>query len=269
VRRVVLTYRRAGSFVDLVAFVCAVYLAATSLLKSVKVPDEATWQPPRVWFWLMLVSALVVPLFALLKALDAREERRDKEQAQAREEQSQLDADMARICQTIASVFSRHCDHLRLDDMAMQVWLCDEETGLFDRRWRFFLPFDRKASGIAWGRGVGIAGSAWQQDRDLAVDLSELRQLPRGEFDRLPDKRKYGMTYENVRSSSAYTGIIAVRLFSEKTADTLLGMLVIDYTGQDAFDCMEAALEEAAVSQVIGWCARRLADATFLREEQA
>jgi hypothetical protein len=111
-----------------------------------------------------------------------------------------------------------------------------------------------------------VAGSAWGQNRDLAIDLARMKCLSRHEFEQLPDAERYGMSYDLVRSS-VYNGIVAVRLFSADTQDVLLGMLVIDYTGHDAFACMKGALKAAPLSKVIGSCGRRLAQAHFLREE--
>ncbi len=227
--------------------------------------ERHAWQPWTGWFIALLFSAVVVPFFALLKYFDAKQERLDKQEAEKTVEQRQLDADMARFCQQIAAALARACRGLSLDTVAVQVWLCDELSGQFDRRWRFFLPFDRLASGIVWRKGLGIAGTAWAQDRDLAVPIKALKKLALAQFEELPDGAGYGMTYEQIQSS-AYTGIIAVRLYSQETGETLLGMLVIDYTGHDQWDCLSKAMDHPEVSETAGACARRLSAAKFLRE---
>jgi len=44
-------------------------------------------------------------------------------------------------------------------------------------------------------------------------------------------------------------------------------MLVIDYVGSGSFACIEQAIGDSAISKIIGSCGRRLAEATFLRED--
>lgn len=165
-----------------VACALAVYLAGANILRAAKWPNEAIWQPWTGWFVALLAAALFVPLFALLKYFDAKQEKRDKQAAEETVEQRVLDADMARLCQEIAAALARACHGLSLDKVAVQVWLCGERSGVFDRRWRFFLPFDRVASGIIWRKGLGIAGMAWALNRDLAVQISDLKTVPRAEF---------------------------------------------------------------------------------------
>ena len=254
-------YRRIETLVNVIAFVLATYLAGASVLRAAKWPNEHAWQPWTGWFIALLFSAVVVPLFALLKYFDAK-------QAEKTVQESQLDADMARLCQEMAAALARVCQGLSLDTVAVQIWLCDEASGKFDRRWRFFLPFDRPASGIVWRKGLGIAGTAWAQGRDLAVSIKKLKELPRAQFEGLPDGEGYGMTYAQTQSS-AYTGIIAVRLYNQEAGDALLGMLVIDYTGDGQWDCLSEAMTKPEVYKIAGACARRLSAAKFLRSDYA
>jgi hypothetical protein len=265
VNRIVQAYRSIETGVNCAACLLALYLAGANVLRAAKWPNEAAWLPWTAWFVVLLVAALFVPLFALLKYFDAAQEKRDKQAAEKTVEHRVLDADMARLCQEIAAALARACHGLSLDKVAVQVWLCDETSGKFDRRWRFFLPFDRVASGIAWRKGLGIAGTAWAINADLAVSITTLKQLSREAFETLAPNDRYGMSYDQFQSS-AYTGIIAARLYDHRTADTLLGMLVIDYTGEDGFDCLSTAMsKDAGVSKTVGACARRLSTATFLR----
>ena len=250
-KRFVHAYRRRRNAVNFLAFVFGAYLAIAAILEGAQQPSATAWQPWSIWFIAGLVAAIVIPAFALLKGLDAQHAERT---AEARE----LDADMARICQEIAAAISHECDELRLEHLAVQVWLCDEATGAFDRRWRFFLPFDRKASGIVWRRGLGVAGTAWASKRDLVAPLASLRQMSQSEFEKLAEHDRYGMSYEQLGAASAYTGIIAARLHTEQTGDKLLGMLVIDYSGKDGFDCVSDSLKASPVVAAIGACARRL-----------
>ena len=198
--RVVGAYRSIETSVNCVACVLASYLAVANILRAAKWPGDSTWMPWTAWFVALLASALFVPLFALVKYFDARQEKRDKHAVEERLEQRALGADMARLCQEIAAAFAHACPALSLGHMAVQVWLCDEASGMFDRRWRFFLPFDRVASGIAWRRGLGIAGTAWAQNRDLAVRTQPLKDLSRAEFDALTPEARYGMTYDQIKA---------------------------------------------------------------------
>jgi hypothetical protein len=247
--------------------VLAAYLAVGTALAGAEWPHKDTWRPWSVPFVLMLIAAVSVPLYALLKYFDARQQKVETERAQKTTQERELDADMARICQEIAAAISRECRTLSLDEMAVQVWLCDEASGRFDRRWRFFLPLERNASGIEWRKGVGVAGTAWALSRNLVAPLDPLRDLTLKQYEALPEDRRYGMSHDQLRSTSAYTGIIAIPLFTAETGSTLLGMLVIDYSGDSSFECMEKSMKKPAVSKTVGSCARRLSTASFLRED--
>lgn len=58
------------------------YLAGANVLRGAKWPEEATWQPWKVWFIFILVAAVYVPLFAFYKALDAHYESKDRQRAE-------------------------------------------------------------------------------------------------------------------------------------------------------------------------------------------
>lgn len=97
--------------------------------------------------------------------------------------------------------------------------------------------------------------------------MKAIKELSRADFERLAPQDRYGMGYGQFQSS-AYTGIIVVRLFAHETGDTLLGMLVIDYTGDGDFECLSKAMSgDPALSKAVGACARRLSTATFLRSK--
>lgn len=250
-RRILGAYRRRQTWWNLLAFFLGAYLAVAAILEGAQTPSASAWRPWTGWFIAGLIAAIFVPAFALLKSIDAREQAHDAAE-------QELDADMARLCQELAAALSHECPSLRLEDVAVQIWLCDEKSGAFERRWRFFLPFDRRASGVVWRRGLGIAGTAWATGRDLMVSLEPLRRLTPEQFEALPKQQRYGMNHVQLAAASAYTGIIAIRLHAHDTGDRLLGMLVIDYSGSDAFDCMCDSLSKTPVTAAIGACARRL-----------
>lgn len=259
--KLVALLRRIEVPLNVVALVLAVYLAAGNLLKGAKYPDEATWLPWTGWFIGLLVAALFVPIFALWKFFDAREEKKDKRTAEAERDRARLDADMAVLCQQVAAAIARRCPNLNLDHLAVQIWLCNDD-GTFDRRYRFFLPYDRQPSGVQWRKGRGVAGMAWKRNKDLAVDLqavhSRRRELGEKAFDALPSDQRLGMTYAQLATTEKYAGIVAMRLFSTAAAPELLAMLVLDVTGVEDFAAVAASVEMPEIAQAVGACARRL-----------
>ena len=244
--------------------VLGVYLAGGNVLRGAKVPNEAAWSPLSVWFIGLLVCAVYVPLYALYKALDAYLETKDRKAAQTAELRQSLDHDLDLVCQQAAAAIASRCPALHINDIATHVWLCRED-GSFERRGQFFLPHLRKRSGIAWRRGKGVAGLAWEANRDLAADLRALHQerqrLGPADFDALPAPKRYGMTSEEFEAAGRYTGIVAIRLFSTEAEPKLLAMFVIDYIGTTEFDCVAAASREREVASLLGGCERRLTEA--------
>jgi hypothetical protein len=259
-RHLIRALRRIETPLNVVAAVLALYLAAATAFRSAKYPSDGFWAPWDAPFVGILVAALFVPLFALLKYLDAKEEKRDKEAREGERDRALMDSDMLVAVQVVAAALARACPQVAAHDMAVQAWLCQED-GSFDRRYRFFLPYDRPRSGVTWRRGVGIAGTAWEERRDLAEDLSNLqarlRSLGPGRFDALPAPERFGMTAAQVAATGRYAGIIARRLFDQ--ASTVRAVLVVDYTGAGEFPCLkEAVSDDQTVLQAIGACERTL-----------
>lgn len=146
------------------------------------------------------------------------------------------------------------CHEIAINDVAASVWLCRADES-FDRRCRFFLPHLRKSSGIAWRKGKGVAGMAWATNRDLLSDLRPLRrsldELGDEGFDALPPEERHGMTAAEFRSAHRYTGICAIRLFSTDPSPTLLAIFVIDYMGEDHFDCVADASAQGPIGTLL------------------
>lgn len=255
--------RKADVALNVVAAVLGIYAAAANVLRGAKAPDAGFWDPWGAPFSVLLAAVVFVPLFALYKYLVARYESEERLSAERERDRSRLDADMAIHCQQIAAALAHQCPQITLDQMAISIWLC-EAKGRFDRRYRFFLPHDRKPSGIDWRKGVGVAGMAWKLNRDLATELSQVRRLrdELGEkrFDELPPDERWGMTYEDFGASNSYAGIIAMRLFPHvDPGDDPLGILVVDYSGDGSFDCLVDAVKKQPVAREIGAAARTLA----------
>lgn len=238
------------------AVVLGVYLAGATLLKGAKYPHEATWAPWKIWFVLMLVAAVFVPLYAFYKALDAYFLGEDKNV-------TKLKSDLDLLCQRTVAAIVAGCAGVSANELCAQVWLCKKD-GTFDRRSSFFLPDVRKRSGIAWGKGKGVAGTAWTLDEDLLVDLGDLRrELAKGaaEFERLDPSVRYGLTAAEAKNSSGYAGVCALRLVSHSASPRLLGIFIIDYSGDGRFDCVADRVETFPVDTYVASCEQVLTDA--------
>lgn len=194
-------------------------------------------------------------MYALYKALDAYFIEADKDEAK-------LTKDLELLCQrTVAAVVDK-CD-VSANELCAQVWLCRADDG-FERRAGFFLPDVRSRSGTQWRKGKGIAGAAWELDEDLFVDLGDLHEAMKagsGDFERLDPSERYDMTFSEAANTSRYTGVCALRLISTADTPRLLGIFVIDYTGQGQFECVADAAESLSVSTYVGSCAEVLTDA--------
>jgi hypothetical protein len=247
-------------YVAAVALVLAVYLAIANVLRAAKWPHESTWAVGTVWFWAILVAAVFVPLFAFYKALDAYFEKRDKEVSEESQAKLQLTEDLRLLCQQTVAAIADQCKGVEVNDIAVQIWLTRPDD-IFDRITRFFLPQERRSSGIEWRKGHGIAGTAWQIDDDLYSDLRPLRRklgrLGSRKFNALPAQERYGMTSKEVKASR-YTGICAIRIFSEAPGQPLLGFFIVDYVGTTGFDCVADSLAKRPVDTYIGGAGRFL-----------
>jgi hypothetical protein len=243
-----------------VTAVLALYLAAGNILRGADWPSEGFWHPWSVAFVGLIITALYVPVYALYKALDAHYERLEKEEAEAANERATLDRDLQVVCQRVVSGIADGCPGVEINDLGAHVWLCQSD-GSFDRRARFLLPEARKRSGVSWGRGKGVAGMAWEEEKDLLADLrpvhETLRRLSREEFDALPARERHGLTASELESTLAYTGVCAIRLFAK---DAFVGLFLIDYTGQDQFNCVAEMSAKRPVSTAIAACEERLAE---------
>ncbi|HEX2233709.1 MAG TPA: hypothetical protein VHG69_10135 [Thermoleophilaceae bacterium] len=265
VRKVRDALKRAEVALYVVTAVLGLYLAGGNAMRGAKWPDEATWQPWTVWFCALVAAALYVPLYALYKAIDAHFEESDKEAAEAEKAKAATDADLQLICQRVVSAVSEACPAVAINDLAAHVWLCRDD-GSFDRRAFFTLPEKRKSSGIVWRKGRGVAGMAWEGNEDLRSDLrplhDKLADLGAAGFDELPAKERHGLTAAEVRSSRQYTGVCAMRLFSQDETRRLLGIFIIDYMGRGEFDCVAEASRRRPISTYLAGCEEILSTAT-------
>jgi hypothetical protein len=241
--RVLAAMRRFEILLFTVAMALGAYLAVANLLRAADHHSTA-WEPWHPLFIAMLVAALFVPIYAFLRAFDARELKADAAR-------SKLQNDLELLCQQSVSAIADHCQDASVNDLSVQVWLCRADDG-FDRRAVFMLPEARPHSGIVWRKGKGIAGSAWADRSEFSANLgplkSQLATLGDGRFDRLPEDERYGMTASEVRKTSHYAGIYAIPLFALNDPETTLGIFVIDYTGEDdGFGCVEECAREGRV----------------------
>lgn len=246
---------------NLAAAALGTYAAVANLLRGVKVPDEGFWAPWRWTFVVLLTAVVFVPLFALYKYFLAQAESQAKQTAEQQRTRARMDVDVAIHCQQIAASLSRACRQVSLDDLAISIWLCQAD-GSFDRRYRFFLPYDRNPTGVTWKRGVGVAGMAWKTKTPLAVDLADInaqrRAMGAQRFDSLPEDQRYGMAFADFERTSKYTGVLATGLFGAKQGEDPLAILVIDYSGRDALPCLTQAMATPDLGRDIGAAARTL-----------
>lgn len=254
--RVLAAVRRFEVQLQWIAGILGVYLAVATLFRAARHPGS-TWEPWHPLFIAMLLAAVFVPAYALVRSLDARELR-----AGARKEK--LRSDLALLCRRAVSTIADHCAGISVNDLSVQVWICRRD-GRFDRRAGFMLPEARPHSGIDWRRGKGIAGTAWARRDEVGADLSKLEadlaRLGDSEFDRLPEEERYGMTASEMRKTTHYAGIYAIPLFAIDDPNSILGIFVVDYTGDDGFGCVEECAKERPLRLHAAFCEEVLTEA--------
>jgi hypothetical protein len=254
--KVLAATRRFEILLFAVAMVLGVYLAVATLLRAANHHSTA-WEPWHPLFIAMLVAAVFVPVYAFLRALDARALKADAAKGR-------LQANLELLCQRTVSAIADECQDATINDLSVQVWICRPDDG-FDRRAVFMLPEARPHSGIEWRKGKGIAGIAWARTEEMGADLGRLKSqllgLGDAEFDQLPAGRRYGMTAAEVRKTSHYAGIYAIPLFSELEPTSILGIFVIDYVGEGGFQCVESCAKERPVQLHAALCEKVLTEA--------
>jgi len=229
------------------AAILGAYLAVASALRGAKYPSEAVWLPWKPLFVLMLVAGVFVPLYAFYKALDAYLLNADQGEAKLR-------SDLELVCQRTVAAIADGCARVTVNDISAQVWLCKKDE-TFDRRACFMLPEGRPRSGIHWRKGKGIAGTAWASETSVSADLrplkKQLEELGDAKFNELPASKRYGMSAAEVKKTTSYAGICAVPLFSQTGIPRLLGVFVIDYLGDDGFECVKTEAEKRPIENYL------------------
>jgi len=238
-------------------FVLGVYLAAGNVLDAAHVPDKHIWVPWSVWFVVLLVSAVWVPIYALYQTIQAGLQSRAKRETQARR-------DLALLCQQIVGAIAHGCADVSVNALAACVWICRPDD-TFDEVARFYLPYERPPVGVRWHKGKGVAGLAWAANDDLLIPMGpfidKLQDLGPERFDQLPASERLGLSAEELDRTRDYTGIAAIRLFSTDAKTRLLGMLILDYVGAQGFACIAAQAQDLPVTIYTGACARILTEA--------
>ncbi len=259
VRAVIRWLQRLDLGLNLVAAALGSYLVIATSLKGANWPSETFWSPSHGWFIAMLFAAFYVPLFAFYKYASERF-------AVAAADLTVAEADLALMCQQIALRLLRHRPGLDLDRVAVQVWLCDEGSGSFMRHSRFFLPEHRPLSGVAWRKGVGVAGAVWAQEKNsMSIDLRRLQAvrstMSEGAFNERPAADRLGMTWRDFENTKRYSWVWATRLLSERKQGHVLGVLIVDYTGKQVDELESLVLDVAFVDDagiVVGAIVRQL-----------
>jgi hypothetical protein len=241
-----------------ITFLLGAYLAVGNIFDAANVPNKSTWTPWSVWFVLLLVAAVWVPVYALYQTVEARLQSREKRQTRAV-------ALLARTCQQIVEAISTACPAIAVSDLAACVWSCQADD-TFKELARFYLPQDRPPTGVEWRKGKGVAGRAWADNEDLRSDLRPLiallEEIGRDAFDALAPSERFGLSAAELLSTRQYTGICAIRLFSTDAKPRLLGMLVLDYAGSEHFDCVAEQAVGRAVRGYAGICATVLTESS-------
>lgn len=241
-----------------ITFLLGAYLAVGNILDAANVPNKTTWTPWSVWFVLLLVAAVWVPLYALYQTVEARLQSREKLDTQARR-------DLALTCQQIVCAIADACATVAVNDLAACVWKCRDDDG-FDEIARFYLPHHRPRTGVTWHKGKGVAGWAWAENKNVCADLrpliARLDNIGATAFDALPPTERLGLSAAELDGTRQYKWIYALRLFSTDATPRLLGMLILDYVGNQGFECLAAQAELRPVTTYRGACAKLLTDAS-------
>jgi hypothetical protein len=251
------TLRRGRDFVKqfdvplyFVTALLGLFLTVGAIFLTAKVPSEHDWSPGEPLFWALVVSAVFVPVYTLYKSLDAYFETQDKRR-------SEVERDLTIACQKVVSRIVDACPRVGVNDLASCVWLCREDDS-FDEIARFYLPHHRKGSGVIWGRGRGVAGTAWARgedlDSDVTVLVARLDELGKAAFDKLPPAERFGLTASDLDKTRDRTGVCAIRLVTTGAKPKLVGMFVLEYSGASDFQCVSQEVFKRGVSELLAGC---------------
>jgi hypothetical protein len=236
-----------------ITFLLGVYLAAGNVLVAVGFPAKRTWAPWSGWFIALLIAAVWVPLYAFVTTIQARAGASQGLREGLKLECQQIVSSIAEASECVVDESLK----VSVTELAACVWTCRGDGG-FDEVARFYLPHDRLTMGVRWHKGKGVAGWAWAENKDLFVDLRTLNAMPTETFEALPAEKRFGLTAAELKDTSRYTGVGAVRLFSSDSKHKLLGMLIIDYVGETGFDTIVERAQSGDVTKHTGACARIL-----------
>lgn len=252
--------RRHETFLFIVSAILGVYLALAPFLRAANLPKVGAWEPWSFWFILMALSAVWVPVYALYKALDARESKAEKDQAR-------LVSDLQISCQDAVSVIVEEVEDVSANELAAHVDICRPDGSFLpvDSSYRFCLRRFSPWLGAQPCKGKGVAGMAWRLAKPIKSNLAELyRMLPEGgdgsdaRFNALPPDKRLGMKASELRAMQDWVaGVYAFPVFSPRAPidpSEPLAIFTIEYDGEHFDRVVETvtASRERNVRRTVG-----------------
>lgn len=197
------------------AIVFSITFATGTAARAASIPSTNAWSHDHPLPWIWIGSGLITGTRYVIVDLDRRKRKRK--------------AALDDACREVAAHIDKHCTNLPLRYVGIQIWLI--HRGCLRRASRFLIE-DRRPSSVAWTRGKGVFGVAWQQKAPVIMDLDAdlyQRASTEAEFNALPDEIRLGLAWDEVQRTRRYKVVYAAPLFNRDERDPkIVGLLSVD-----------------------------------------
>jgi hypothetical protein len=233
------------------AVFATIAFAVLTVANAAKLPNKELWERNDLLPWLLIGTGLVTAVRQAVIYQDRRVRRR----------KSALDD----ACREVAAHIDSRCPNIALRDVGVHVWRVagPRFAKRLEREARFLIR-DRRPSAVAWVRGKGVFGLAWEEKAPVIVDL-ETAFYPlatsQDEFMALPAGNRLGLTWDEVQRTKHYKTIYAAPLFNRSsTKPEILGLLAVDLVESGHFqELYDATVENQDFNSILGICEGALA----------
>jgi hypothetical protein len=121
---------------------------------------------------------------------------------------------------------------------------------------KYTMEQQRVETPIAWRRGKGVIGVAWEQISAVVADLTEMyatleRDGPEA-FGARDEGFRYGLSAEEVVRGGHYKSVLAYPLTN--VDNDVIGVISVDCTVPDQTHRLSALLEDRGFNDVLGAC---------------
>lgn len=208
-------------------------------------PISYAWGSP----WGLILAPAVVIVAGTVELVLAVVEARQLESRMAGARAALL---VQEVCRLLA-VRVASATGLDVGSLVVSAWLADGSRISPIEQFSLRPAPDRIVEG--WGRPKGIVGSSIADQRELIVDLSTLRAMSRGSFERLDPSSRVGLTWAEYATTKA-DGVWAIPL--RDSAGGVAGAVVVEATAPESAYRLREAQSDHIVAGLLALTASLL-----------